>query len=425
LIEAVAQLDYPPDRLQVQVLDDSTDDTTDLLRCLVRRYRARGLDIHLLHRCDRRGYKAGALQQGLKTASGEFVAVFDADFVPPADWLKKTIPEFQDVRLGCLQTRWGHLNDRSSTFTRAQSLGIDGHFIVEQTARSHHSLFMNFNGTAGLWRTACIESAGGWQSDTLTEDLDLSYRAQLRGWRFDYLPDVVVPAELPAQIEAFKKQQFRWAKGSIQTLKKLAPVVLKSDAPWYKKLLGILHLSGYLVHPLILATLLLLLPVSLFNHPLLAWTSWSALVSFGPPLLYLLAETEHLPRFSDRLRLLPILIIIGTGISLNNTLAVLEGFFKRGQGTFIRTPKYNLTNRKADLPIGGYAEPLSPMILAEIGLGLYALLMAVFLGEHNGLLAAAWPTIYMLGFFYIAGQNLVQSGQVSRRRRIALPAKAS
>ncbi len=421
LIDAIASFDYPRDRLQVQVLDDSTDDTTNLIRRLVNQHAAKGLDIALIHRCNQSGFKAGALAEGLKAATGLLVAVFDADFVPPADWLKKTVPEFYDPRLGCLQTRWGHLNDKFNTLTMAQSLGIDGHFVIEQTARSRNHLFMNFNGTAGLWRKACIEDSGGWQPDTLTEDLDLSYRAQLRGWQIDYLPDVVVPAELPAQIEAFKKQQFRWAKGSFQTLKKLIPSLLESDAPWYKKVLGLIHLTGYLVHPLMLGILLLMLPVGFFTPQVFKWMPWMMIAALAPPLMYLLSATERLPRLTDRLRLIPILTFIGFGLSLNNTVAALEGLFGRGQGSFVRTPKFNLTNGKGNWINSLYAMPISPMIWVELGLGLYALLTSLLLASRLSWQPLPWLLVYSASYFYVAGLNLAQTGQ-AYRLRTRLPA---
>ena len=425
LINAIASFDYPRDRLQVQVLDDSTDDTTNMIRRLVNKHAAKGLDIELLHRSTQGGFKAGALAEGLKAATGELIAVFDADFVPPADWLKKTVPEFHDPRLGCLQTRWGHLNDKFNTLTLAQSLGIDGHFVIEQTARSRNHLFMNFNGTAGLWRKVCIEDSGGWQPDTLTEDLDLSYRAQIRGWQFDYLPDVVVPAELPAQIESFKKQQFRWAKGSFQTLKKLIQPLLKSDAPWYKKVLGLVHITGYFVHPLMLGTLLLMLPVGIFTPQIFKWIPLMMIAAFAPPLMYLLSATEHLPRLTDRLRLIPILTVIGFGLSLNNTVAVLEGLFGKSRGTFVRTPKFNLTNSKNHSVINRYAMPISPMIWAELGLGFYALLTGIILTARLGWQSMPWLLVYSVSYFYIAGLNLSQKGQLYRlRTRVAASAKA-
>jgi cellulose synthase/poly-beta-1,6-N-acetylglucosamine synthase-like glycosyltransferase len=425
LISAVARFDYPRDLLQIQVLDDSTDDTTTLIRRLVNKYTCKGLDIELIHRTNQIGFKAGALAEGLKIASGELVAIFDADFVPPADWLKRTVPEFSNPNLGCLQTRWGHMNDKFNSLTMAQSLGIDGHFVIEQSARSRNHLFMNFNGTAGMWRKVCIEDSGGWQPDTLTEDLDLSYRAQLRGWQIDYLPDVVVPAELPAQIEAFKKQQFRWAKGSFQTLKKLIHSLLDFDAPWYKKILGIIHLTGYLVHPLMLGTLLLMLPVGLFSPLVFRWMPFMMIAAFAPPLMYLLSETEHLPLLTDRLRLIPVLTLIGFGLSLNNTVAALEGLFGRKRGTFLRTPKFNLTNGKTNWVNSRYTIPISRIIWGELGLGFYGLISGIILTLHLGLLALPWLLIYSAGFFYIAGLNIEQSGKLARvRTRVTASVKA-
>lgn len=414
LIESVVGFDYPRDRLQIQVLDDSTDETADILRGLVKTYTARGYDIQMIHRVERSGFKAGALQEGLKSAKGELIAIFDADFTPHPDWLKKAASRFSDPHLGCLQTRWGHLNDKFSSLTRGQSLGIDGHFMVEQTVRSHYGLFMNFNGTAGLWRKACIEDAGGWQVDTLTEDLDLSYRAQLHGWKFDYAPELVVPAELPAQVEAFKQQQFRWAKGSFQTLKKLAPALLRARTPLYRRFMGFVHLSGYLIHLLMIVTVLLMLPVGYFTPLVFRWMPLTLIAGFGPPLLYLVSATEHLPRLSDRLRLLPMLMIIGCGLSLNNALAILEGLFSKGHGTFIRTPKFNLLDHPENWAAIPYAVPVSPMTWVELGLGGYALISSVILGIRLGVVAMPWILVYAVSFFYIAGLSFSQNTQLRR-----------
>jgi cellulose synthase/poly-beta-1,6-N-acetylglucosamine synthase-like glycosyltransferase len=279
LLAAVASLDYPRQRLQIQILDDSTDDTAQLTRQLAEEYRARGLNIVLQQRADRRGFKAGALADGMRTATGELLAVFDADFIPPRDWLKRTVIYFgSDPKLACVQTRWGHVNQNYSAFTSAQALGMDGHFIVEQAARASNGLFLNFNGTAGVWRRAAIEDAGGWQPDTLTEDLDLSYRAQLRGWHIEYLPQVVVPAEIPVQVEAFKKQQFRWAKGSFQVVRKLFADLMQARAPLGKRILGFVHITGYCVHPLMIAVLLLVLPVGLLAPHFLMYLWWMAIM---------------------------------------------------------------------------------------------------------------------------------------------------
>ena len=410
LLKAVAALDYPPDRLQVQVLDDSTDETAALVQNLTADFAARGLNIQLIHRLDRQGYKAGALDHAMDSATGEFIAIFDADFVPSPDWLKKTIPFFDKPRLGCLQTRWGHINRRYNSLTRAEAMGIDGHFLVEQTARSRSDLVLNFNGTAGLWRRACIEDAGGWQWDTLTEDLDLSYRAQMRGWKIDYLPDVVVPAELPAEVEAYKKQQFRWAKGSFQVVRKILPQVFgDSRLPLRVRLMALLHLTGYFVHPLMLALLLLTLPVGLLLPGAFKIFPLSVLAGLGPPMLYLAASGRNTPSLGERLSLLPLLIITGFGISLNTTVAVIEGLLGRGSPVFQRTPKLSLGDQRERRSVDrAYSQPIGPMVWGEIGLGLYALLTILLLAPYLGWEIVPWMLIYMAGFFYIAGLNLLQ-----------------
>jgi cellulose synthase/poly-beta-1,6-N-acetylglucosamine synthase-like glycosyltransferase len=415
LLEAVTHLDYPADRLQIQVLDDSNDSTAHLVRKLVARYQAKGIDIQLIQRNDRSGYKAGALAEGLKTATGELIAVFDADFVPAPDWLRRCLPEFSDPRLGCLQTRWGHLNRNYNPLTQAQALGIDGHFVIEQTARSRNGLFLNFNGTAGIWRRAAIETSGGWQCDTLTEDLDLSYRAQLNGWRIGYLLDVVVPAELPAQVEALKKQQFRWAKGTMQTVRKLLPKLIRADISWKVRLEGIIHLTGYLVHPLMLFTLLLTLPVALFDPSLQKYFTWTGVIAFGPPLLYSLARTEETPRLTDRLRMLPMLFLLGFGLSLNNTQAVIEGLFKRG-GQFARTPKFNLRNRDGAWMEGAYATQTVHVAWGEVFLAMYAAATIALLWPIQGWAPIPWMISYVCGYSFMTIMSIVQSFQVRRVR---------
>jgi len=409
LLQAVTRLDYPADRLQIQVLDDSTDDTVDLVGKLVEEYKRCGVNIELIHRVDRKGYKAGALENGLRTAAGELIAIFDADFVPKPDWLKRTVPSFQTPELGCLQTRWGHTNQQYNSLTRAEAMGIDGHFIIEQTVRSKNGFFLNFNGTAGLWRRACIEDAGGWQWDTLTEDLDLSYRAQMRGWKFDYLPDVVVPAELPPQVEAYKKQQFRWAKGSFQVVRKILPNVLKAKLPLKVRFMALLHLTGYFVHPLMLSLLLLTLPVGLLVPGAFKIFPISVFAGLGPPLLYLTATATQHRSVLKRLRSFPLLVIVGFGLSLSTTIAVLEGLFSEG-GAFIRTPKLNVGNkRKGKQKVDrAYVAPLSSMVWIEIVLGIYALATGIILAPYTGWGIVPWMVIYMLGFFYIAGLNLIQ-----------------
>ena len=417
LLRAVTKLDYPAERLQIQVLDDSTDDTIHLVRGLVEEYMSQGMNIELIHRINRKGYKAGALSEGLQFATGDLIAIFDADFVPKPDWLKKTVPLFQNRKLGCLQTRWGHTNRRYNSLTRAEAMAIDGHFIIEQTARSQNDLFLNFNGTAGIWRRACIEDAGGWQWDTLTEDLDLSYRAQMRGWKIDYLPDVVVPAELPAQVEAFKKQQFRWAMGSSQVVRKILPKVFESALPWKIRLMAVLHLTGYFVHPLMVASLILTLPVGLLAPRVFSLFPISFFAGLGPPLLYILATSPQSPPLYERLRLLPLLTLTGFGISLNTSIAVLQVLTNKG-GAFIRTPKLNLGNRKKqckDIEYR-YLPPISQLVWVEIGLGIYALISGIVLQPHIGWGIVPWMILYMVGYFYIAGLNLIQHTPARRPR---------
>jgi cellulose synthase/poly-beta-1,6-N-acetylglucosamine synthase-like glycosyltransferase len=418
LLASVTRLNYPPDRLQIQVLDDSTDDTAILTRNLVDEYKTHGIDIEWIHRTDRTGYKAGALSNGLQTATGELIAIFDADFIPGPDWLKKTVPPFKNPKLGCLQTRWGHTNRKYNSLTRVEAMAIDGHFIVEQTVRSRNDFFLNFNGTAGLWRRTCIEDAGGWQWDTLTEDLDLSYRAQMRGWKIDYLPDVVVPAELPAHVEAFKNQQFRWAKGSFQVVRKILPRVFdNSKLPLHVRLLALLHLTGYGVHPLMLAILLLTLPVGLIAPQAFTLFPLSIIAGFGPPLVYLAAKASHSPSLLERIRLLPLLTITGFGLCLNTSIAVLEGLFGKG-GVFIRTPKLDLRDaKKRRLSIDkAYVVPVSPLIWIEFLLGIYALVTGIILTPIIGWGLAPWMVVYALGFFYVGGLSLVQSRESSRKR---------
>jgi len=421
LMTAVTQLNYPAEKLQIQILDDSTDDTNQLVSELVAEYKARGLNIVQLHRDNREGYKAGALSDGLKSATGELIAIFDADFVPKPDWLKKTVPLFQNPKLGCLQTRWGHINRLYNSLTLAEAMAIDGHFIVEQTVRSQNDFFLNFNGTAGLWRSACIEDAGGWQWDTLTEDLDLSYRAQMRGWKIGYLPDVVVPAELPSQVEAFKKQQFRWAKGSFQVVRKILPTVFgKSDLPWKVRLMALLHLTGYFVHPLMLGSLLLTLPVGLLIPDAFKLFPISVFTALGPPLLYAVANSPQTPPLLQRLKTLPLLTITGFGISLSTSIAVLQGLTRKG-GTFVRTPKLNVgnshsQNKKIDRR---YLPPISPLVWAEIALGLYALITTVVLEHYVGWGITPWMIIYVLGYFYVAGLNLIQHQSAGISRLLA------
>lgn len=346
LLEAVARLDYPTDRLEIQVLDDSTDETTRLVAARLPALQAQGLRVRHLRRPHRNGFKAGALADALPMARGEFVAVFDADFVPPTNFLHQVIPHFADPAVGMVQARWGHLNRQDSFLTRAQALMLDGHFFIEQAARSRSGRFFNFNGSAGVWRRRAILDAGGWQPDTLTEDLDLSYRAQLAGWRFIYLDDVVVPAELPTDIPSLKAQQHRWTKGSIQAARKLLPRVWRSRQPWAVKLEASFHFGGWLHYPLGLLAAMLTLPMlavrgsSMGETPAAAWPGWVGVLLIGTTALFY--GIAHRLGKGAWWRL-PIdlfgVMVVSAGLALNNTRAIWE--VVRGiRSPFHRTPKY-------------------------------------------------------------------------------------
>jgi cellulose synthase/poly-beta-1,6-N-acetylglucosamine synthase-like glycosyltransferase len=409
LIDAVARLNYPSDRLQIQVLDDSTDETTGVASARVRFHRARGVDIELVRRRGREGFKAGALAHGLRSATGELIAIFDADFVPSPDFLLRTVPHFlNNPRMGFLQTRWGHLNADYSPLTRAQALALDGHFAVEQTARQRAGWFMNFNGTAGVWRRACIDESGGWSGDTLSEDLDLSYRAQLAGWEAGYLPHVVAPAEVPPQLAAFKRQQFRWAKGSIQCLRKLARGVWQVDRPLGARLEGLVHLSSYLAHPLmitmLLATLPLLLSGARLNWPL----AYLSLASLGPPLLYAVAQKALYPDWWRRYARMPLLVLLGSGIALNNSVAVLQAMLGR-ESRFRRTPKFSLEGRLGRWKGQRYALAPDWMILGELLLALYAALTIGVAWRQGHTWAIPFLCLYLGGFGMVATVGLWQA----------------
>lgn len=393
LIDAAAALDWQPDCLQIQVLDDSDDETTAIAQARVEYHRRRGVDMTLLRRAARAGFKAGALAEGLKYATGEFIAIFDADFVPPRDFLKQTIPHFSArPEVGLVQTRWGHLNPDYSALTRAQAIALDGHFAVEQTARSRNDLFFNFNGTAGVWRRTCIEQAGGWHGDTLSEDLDLSYRAQMLGWRFLFLPDVVAPAELPPQIHAYKRQQFRWAKGSTQCLLKLGPQIFAARGlPFFKRVEGLLHLAGYLTNPLLVLMLLALVPlIALHVHFAPVLTVFS-LAMFGPISLYALSQRALYPDWLSRMRYFGVLLLLGTGLALNNSFAVFEAITRRGN-TFRRTPKFRVEEDGDSWNEKRYTLPFTWEAIGELFLAAYALI-GVALAWHQQLW---WTTPFLL-----------------------------
>lgn len=407
LIDAAVALDWPRDHLQIQVLDDSDDETTAIAQARVDYHRRRGVNIALYRRTHRDGFKAGALAEGLKSATGDYIAIFDADFVPPRDFLQRTIPYFAaQPNLGLVQTRWGHLNTSYSPLTHAQALALDGHFVVEQAARQRNDLFFNFNGTAGVWRRACIDDAGGWQGDTLSEDLDLSYRAQMRGWKFLFLPDVVAPAELPPQIHAFKRQQFRWAKGSTQVLLKLAPQLWRrADIPLFKRVEGILHLSGYLMNPLMLILLITLVPLMMLDARMPGVMMYFSLAMFGPMIIYALAQRALYPDWLARYRYFAVLLLLGTGLALNNSIAVIEALMRRGN-QFRRTPKFRVETAEDAWNTKRYALPLDWQVLGEWMLSAYALVGIVIAWHHQLYWTLPYLVLYCLSFAFVGGLSL-------------------
>ena len=428
LITSVCAIDYPRELLEVQVLDDSTDETCGIARACVERMRAAGHDVVYVHRTDRTGFKAGALHNGLVTAKGEFIAVFDADFVPAKDFLRRTVPFFTDEKVGMVQVRWGHLNRDVSILTQAQSILLDGHFVIEHTARNRSGCFFNFNGTAGIWRRTAIGDAGGWQHDTLTEDLDLSYRAQLRGWQFVFLPDVVSPAEVPVDMNAFKSQQHRWAKGSIQTAKKLLPRILRADLPFKVKREAFFHLTNNMAY-LLIVVLSLLMPMSMlvrFQHGLYA-TLWLDLPIFVAATLsvcffYVATQRELGQGWWGRVKYLPFLMSLGIGLAVNNARAVVEALLGRESG-FVRTPKTGTEGALVKAVKTAYRGRASWMPLAELALGSYftwAVWVAWDLEVWGSL---PFLVLFQLGFLYVGLMSLWQArgGHVAA----PLPAGAS
>ena len=414
LIDAVSKTDYPKDRLQIQVLDDSTDETRAIVELAVRRLEAQGFDIELRHRTDRTGFKAGALDEGLKSASGEFIAIFDADFVPQADFLRRTVPYFtEDPEIAVVQARWGHLNQPYSILTRVQAILLDGHFVLEHGGRNRSGCFFNFNGTAGLWRRKAIEDAGGWQHDTLTEDLDLSYRAQLRGWRFLFLPDVVVPAEVPVEMNAFKSQQHRWAKGSIQTCRKVLPYVLLSDLPWRVKMEAFFHLTANFNYLLMIGLSLLMLPAMVVRYEM----GWTEMLLIDIPLFaaatlsvfnfYLISQREVYPDWKTRVRYLPIVMAVGIGLAINNTRAVIEALMG-DPGEFARTPKYGIERRQDEWQGKKYQQSMPVQPFLELAFGLY-FTVSVLYALANGIYGTLpFLMLFQFGFLYLGLMSILQ-----------------
>jgi cellulose synthase/poly-beta-1,6-N-acetylglucosamine synthase-like glycosyltransferase len=422
LIEAVCNLDYPPDRLEVQVLDDSTDETTEIVARVVAEQRARGVDIHHLHRTDRRGFKAGALAAGLAKARGSLLAVFDADFVPQREFLKAAVPYFSDPGVGMVQGSWAHINRGYSLLTRIQAILLDGHFFIEHSARNRNGCFFNFNGTAGVWRREAILEGGGWEHDTLTEDLDLSYRAQIQGWRFIYLPELSVPSELPVDINGFKSQQYRWAKGSVQTGRKLLGRILRSRLPLRVKLEAFVHLTNNLSYALMFLFALLVFPamllrtgtstamVLLVDIPLFFGATLSVLI------FYLASQEAAGVGWRKQIRYLPTVMGVGIGLSVNNARAVVSGLFQRG-GTFHRTPKYKIEKRGEDWLGKRYRAGWNTSVLVELALAVYFAACTLYAVKRGMWMAVPFLYLFVQGYAYMAALSLLPALAGMRARR--------
>ena len=430
LIEEISKIDYPHHLLQVQVLDDSTDDTQAFTERMVTEYRAAGFPIEYHHRTNRHGFKAGALQEGMQTATGEFIAVFDADFVPPRDFLQRTVHYFADPEVGVVQTRWAYLNRHYNLLTEVEAILLDGHFIVEHGARSSSGLFFNFNGTAGILRAKMIEDAGGWQHDTLTEDTDLSYRAQLKGWRFVYVPSIECPSELPVETYGFQVQQSRWAKGLTQVAKKLLPAILRSNIPARKKAEAFFHLTPNISYPLMLIMSALMLPVMIVRF----YMGWFQMVLIDLPLIsasfwsisafYIMGQHEIFPRSWKRsLLLLPALMAAGIALTVINTKAVLEALFGVQSG-FVRTPKYAIAGGKIKLDNNHYRRRSGWLPYIEIAIGCWFVYMMGFAIETWNFPAIPFLALFVGGYFWAGFSTLWQEYQGrlqwQRERRLAL-----
>ena len=413
LIDAVCLIDYPRELLEIQVLDDSTDETTKVAERAVRRNADEGIDIKYIHRTDRTGYKAGALEAGLKVATGEFVAIFDADFLPTADFLQRTIQYFSDPKVALVQARWGHINQDYSLLTKIQSILLDAHFILEHGGRNRAGLFFNFNGTAGIWRRETIADAGGWQHDTLTEDLDLSYRAQLKGWKFVFLPDLIAPAEVPVEMNSFKSQQHRWAKGSIQTCRKLLPRILRSDLPLHVKAEAFFHLSANFNYPLMCVLSVLMAPSMVIRYNM----GWYEMLLIDVPLFfaatasvanfYMVCQRELHEDWMSRLKYLPFLMSIGIGLAVNNTKAVFEAMLNK-ESEFARTPKYHIENNSDEWIGKKYRQSFVVQPVIELALGLY-FTATVFYALANGIYGTLpFLVLFQVGFLYTGLLSIIQ-----------------
>jgi len=418
LVEAIAAFDYPRELLDIQVLDDSTDETQEVAANCVERYRQLGVPISHIHRDNREGFKAGALQEGLKSARGEFVAIFDADFIPPADFLRRTVPYFIDQKLAMVQTRWSYVNRHYSALTEVEAILLDGHFVIEHSSRFRTGLFFNFNGTAGIWRRIAIEDAGGWQHDTLTEDTDLSYRAQLCGWHFTYLPEIDCPSELPVEMSAFKSQQARWAKGLMQTAKKILPRVLRSEMPTAVKAEAVFHLTANISYPLMVFMSIILLPAMIVRF----YQGWVQVLIIDLPLFlastcsissfYLAAERALYPKTWKRTFLyLPFVMAVGIGLSVRNALAVIEAI-AGVKSEFVRTPKYRVEGGAQGAGAWAkkkYHKSAGWLPFAEVGLGLYFAGAVFYALQNENYATVPFLLLFVWGYLYTGLMSLAQT----------------
>jgi len=417
LIEEISKMDYPKHLLQIQVLDDSTDDTHPFTEALVRDYQAAGVPIEYRHRTNRHGFKAGALQEGMQSATGELVAIFDADFLPPRDFLQRTVHYFADPKVGVVQTRWSYLNRHYNLLTEVEAMLLDGHFVIEHGARCGSGLFFNFNGTAGILRASMIEDAGGWQHDTLTEDSDLSYRAQLKGWRFVYVPSIDCPSELPVDTYGFQVQQSRWAKGLTQVAKKLLPSILRAKLPWRVKAEAFFHLTPNISYPLMLIVSALMLPVMIVRF----YMGWFQMVTIDMPLIiasfwsisafYIVAQQQLYPKNWKRsLLLLPALMAAGVALTVINTKAVMEALFGYQTG-FARTPKYAIGTSKTKVQHAEYRRRSGWLPYAELAIGSYFLYMVEFAIETWNFPAIPFLLLFVAGYYWAGFTTLYQEYQ--------------
>jgi cellulose synthase/poly-beta-1,6-N-acetylglucosamine synthase-like glycosyltransferase len=418
LIDETVKIEYPRELLQIQVLDDSTDDSHAFAEALCEKYKNIGHPIEYLHRTNREGFKAGALQAGLTTATGEFVAVFDADFIPPVDFLTRTIHHFANPKVGVVQTRWSYLNRGFNFLTEVEGLLLDGHFILEHGARSRAGYFFNFNGTAGMLRREMIDDAGGWQHDTLTEDSDLSYRAQLKGWKFVYLPGLDCPSELPVEIHGFQVQQFRWAKGLTQCARKLLPGLLRSNIPFRTKVEAFMHLTPNISYPMMMVISALMLPVMIVRFYMGVWemmfldlplivASFCSLWAF-----YLIAQRELNPMTWKRsILMLPMLMAVGVGLTLINTRAVMEALFGVKSG-FVRTPKYAIEGKQAArMSVKKYKRRSGWLPYFELAVGTYFLYMCWFAVNTFNYPTLPFLLLFVGGYYWAGFGTLWQEYQ--------------